>query len=312
MSDKTNYDLIVVGGGPAGLAAGIYGSRAGLSTLVIEQLTPGGQIALTDEIDNYPGIQGLSGAELGQRFAEHAEAVGCSFLYDEASEISLADDGSFEVTVGNDVLVSKALVYAAGATPRRAGFVGEEAFTGRGVSYCATCDGMFYRNKDVYVVGGGTAACEEAEFLARIARNVTMVVRRDVLRTTPHLRDRILSNEKITVSFGTRIQSVKGSSALNGIVLEDATTGEVREIEFPEGSTGVFVFVGHDPKADLVESFVDMEHGAVKTDASMATKTPGLFVAGDVRDTVLRQVATAVSDGAIAATSALHFIESHT
>ncbi|MBS5449711.1 MAG: FAD-dependent oxidoreductase [Coriobacteriia bacterium] len=304
------FDLLVIGGGPAGLSAGVYGARSGLSVCILEQSTPGGQIAITDEVDNYPGLPNLSGGELGMKLADHAEALGCAIKYDVAESLLVRDDGMFAVTTGmSGTLNAPAVIYAAGATPRLAGFEGELEHKGRGVSYCATCDGMFYRGKDVYVVGGGTAACEEALFLARIARSVTMVVRRDVLRTTPKLRAQVEASEAITLRYNTRIVSVAGEPLLKSVTLEDTQTGATQVIEHAE-PFGVFVFVGHDPAVDLVRDYVDVVPNGIVTDAFMATKTPGLFVAGDVRDTVLRQVITAASDGAIAATSALKYLES--
>lgn len=305
----TTYDLLVIGGGPAGLSAGVYGARSGLRVGILEQSTPGGQIAITDEVDNYPGLPNLSGGELGMKLSEHAESLGCTLTYDVASQLSVLDDGIFEVQTGmSGTLAAPAVIYAAGATPRLAGFEGEQEYRGRGVSYCATCDGIFYRGKDVYVVGGGTAACEEALFLTRIARSVTMLVRRDVLRTTPKLRAQIEGSDAITLRYTTRIKSVEGETMLKRITLEDTKSGELQVIDHDE-PFGVFVFVGHDPAIDLVRDYVDVVPNGIVTDALMATKTPGLFAAGDVRDTVLRQVVTATSDGAIAATSALKYLE---
>lgn len=309
VASTTSYDILVIGGGPAGLSAGVYGARAGLRVGILEQATPGGQIAITDEVDNYPGLPNLSGGELGMKLAEHAEALGCALVYDMATRLDVLADGTFSVETGmNGTLTAPAVVYAAGATPRLAGFEGEEAFKGRGVSYCATCDGMFYRGKDVYVVGGGTAACEEALFLARIARSVTMLVRRDVLRTTPRLREQVEASEAIDLRYHTRIKAVAGETTLSSITLEDTQTHEDQVIEHGE-PFGVFVFVGHDPAVDLVRDQVDLTPNGIVTDALMATRTPGLFAAGDVRDTVLRQAVTAASDGAIAATSALKYLE---
>ena len=309
-TNPTTYDLLVIGGGPAGLSAGVYGARSGLRVAVLEQSTPGGQIAITDEVDNYPGLPNLSGGELGMKLAEHAETLGCALVYDVATRLSVLEDGTFSVETGmSGTLAAPAIVYAAGATPRLAGFEGEQTYKGRGVSYCATCDGMFYRGKDVYVVGGGTAACEEALFLARIARSVTMLVRRDVLRTTPKLREQIEGSDAIDLRYNTRIKAVSGEMMLKSITLENTQTGELQTVEH-DGPFGVFVFVGHDPAVDLVRDYVDVAPNGIVTDAFMATKTPGLFVAGDVRDTVLRQVVTATSDGAIAATSALKYLES--
>ena len=306
---ERHYDVVIVGGGPAGLSAGVYAARAGLSAVVLEQSTPGGQIAITDEVDNYPGLPGLSGAELGMKLSEHAEQAGATLEYDVVSSIARSDDGSFVITAGGSSYRAGSVIYAAGATPRLAGFEGEEKFRGRGVSYCATCDGMFYRGKDVYVVGGGTAACEEALFLARIARSVTMLVRKDVLRTTPALTRRILAADSgVTVRFTTRVAEVSGEQMLGSITLEDTRSGE-REVISHDEPFGVFVFVGHDPATALVDGLVETNANGIVTDARMSTRTPGLFAAGDVRDTVLRQAVTAAADGAVAATSALTYLQ---
>ena len=303
------YDLAVIGGGPAGLSAGIYGARAGLSTVVVEQSMPGGQIATTDEVDNYPGLPGVSGQELGSKMSEHAEAAGAVLEYGSCTGLDRREDGTFVVTLdGEQPLSARAVVYAAGASPRKAGFAGEDAFRGRGVSYCATCDGMFYRNRDVYVVGGGTAACEEALFLARICRSVTMIVRKQALRTTPAMRRRVEQAEGVTVLYGTRLAAVSGETFIQDVTLTDASTG-AQTTRHHEEPAGVFVFVGHDPAVELMRDLADVSPEGIVANEHMATRTSGLFVAGDVRAGVLRQVATAVSDGAIAATSALHYLE---
>ena len=264
---------------------------------------------MTDEVDNYPGLPSLSGAELAERMAEHAEGAGAVIEYGACTKLEQLSDGTFRLDVdGEQPLSARAVVYAAGASPRQAGFAGEDAFRGRGVSYCATCDGMFYRNRDVYVVGGGTAACEEALFLARICRSVTMVVRKQALRTTPTMRKRVEQAEGVAVLYGTRLAAVSGEAFIQEVTLTDASTG-ARSVRRHEEPAGVFVFVGHDPAVELVRELADVSPEGVVTDAHMVTRTPGLFAAGDVRATVLRQVATAVSDGAIAATSALHYLE---
>lgn len=308
-SIRSEYDVVIVGGGPAGLSAGIYAVRAGLRSVIVEMSAPGGQIAQSEQIENYPGFDHIGGFDLGEAMRAHAENVGCDFLYDEVSSIVRQEIGLFDVSVGPELYRVPAVIYAAGATPRRAGFNGEERFTGHGVSYCATCDGMFYRDKDVFVIGGGASACEDAEFLSRIARKVTMIVRRDVLRAVAADRMAVESKDNIQILYNTVIDRVEGERGISTVVLRSTVDGTIEERSFDEGSVGVFVMVGHDPQVGLIKDLVDIEDGAVRTDSHLATRTPGLFAAGDVRNTVLRQVVTAAADGAIAATNAYRYLE---
>lgn len=308
-SDATTHDVLIVGGGPAGLSAGIYAARAGLNTVLVEMGAPGGQISVSSVLENYPGISSITGIEFGDMLLRHAEGAGCAVIRDEVTKIDALEDGTFCTMVGGEPQTSRTVVYAAGARPRLAGFEGEERFTGRGVSYCATCDGMIFRNKPVYVVGSGAAACEEAEFLARVASHVTMVVRGTELKAIVSLRDSIMQNPKIDVRFSTKIVRLEGDRMPEQITLEDSNTGEIETVEYRPGGFGVFVFVGYEPRIALVENLVEVHNAAVATDGNMATKTPGLFAAGDVRDTVLRQAVTAVSDGAVAAMSASRYLD---
>ena len=309
MSEKNSFDLVIIGGGPAGYAAAIYAARASLATMVLEQGMPGGQIATTDDVENYPGIPHISGSELGMKFQEHAESLGAVTEYAMITSVQRNEDGSFDIAGDTETYHASALIVATGAVPCSAGFTGEDKFRGRGVSYCATCDGMFYRGKHVFVIGGGNAACEEGLFLTNFADQVTMVVRRNVFRAPQGVVDRLLANEKIDVRYATSIVSVDGDAALSSITFRDNATGEVHEETFDEGSIGIFVFAGTQPVTDLVGEFVDLSaSGGVITDEDMATRTPGLFAAGDVRDKRLRQVITAAADGAIAATSAYRYL----
>lgn len=310
MSEVISHDLIIVGGGPAGLTAAIYATRAGLDSLTIEQGAFGGQISTTDQIDNYPGIEGLSGAELGTKLQAHAEHLGAVFAYDAISAISrtAAKDGF--VLIGSEGSYEcRALIYAAGAAPRLAGFTGEDTFRGRGVSYCATCDAMFYTGKRVFVIGGGNSACEEAVFLARFASEVSMVVRKDHLRAMSNLARQVEENDKISVRYQTSITKLAGETLPTEITFRDNATGDEHVETYDPGSFGVFVAVGHEPQTALVKGLVTLApDGSVITAENMATSTPGLFCAGDVRHTPLRQIITAASDGAIAATSAALYL----
>ena len=308
MSAAAEHDLVIVGGGPAGLSAALYATRYGLDAVTIESGPFGGQITTTPDLDNYPGLPGVGGSELGELMHSHAESLGAVFASDEVIEISQVDGRFLTHCYGADYL-SGALIYAAGARPRLAGFEGEESFRGRGVSYCATCDGMFYRNKDVFVVGGGNTACDEALFLSGLASNVTMVVRRDALRADAALAEKVASTENIKVRYLTKITSVKGETLIEEIVLSNTLTGECETLTFAPGTTGVFVAVGQNPNVGLIDRMVELApDGSIQTDEVMAAKTPGLFVAGDVRNKPLRQVVTAASDGAVAAHTAAEFL----
>lgn len=310
MSESTLYDLVIIGAGPAGISAAIYASRALLTTVVLEQTSPGGQVLLTSEVDNYPGVPSTSGYELIQAMENQAKDLGVTIHSVQVSSISSTCDNNFIISCnGGTSYNAKAVILASGSTPRKAGFEGEEDFIGRGISYCATCDGMFYRNKPVYVVGGGNSAAEEALFLTRFASEVHMIIRKDHLRAQTALVDQILQNEKIFVHFRTTISKVEGEDLLTKLYLHNEDTDEITCISGDPGSFGVFVFVGQLPSSELIKEFAELDQtGAVITDEYMATRTPGLYCAGDVRSKVLRQIITAASDGAVAATSVAGYL----
>lgn len=309
MDHTGDFDVIIIGAGPAGSSAGLYAARASMKTLVLEQGMPGGQIATTDIIDNYPGLPDISGAELGQKMLDHAEAAGATVEYAMVTDLAASEDGGFDVVTDGQSFHAPSVIVAAGAAPRTVGFEGEDTYRGRGVSYCATCDGMFYRGKDVFVVGGGNSACEEGLYLSRIAKSVTMIVRRDEFRAPKGRVDQLLEQPNVSVRYSTSIVKVDGGMLLSSITLRNNVTGEEQTETYAEGSFGVFVFAGTDPIVDLVRPFVDLgADGGVQTDEHMATRTSGLYCAGDMRTKVLRQVVTAVSDGAIAATAAYGFV----
>lgn len=306
--DVITYDLVILGGGPAGLTASIYATRAGLDALTIEQGSFGGQIAITDEVDNYPGLESINGAELGMKLQEHAEHLGSLFAYDTIESVVRSGD-VFELSGDEGPYRSKTLIYAAGATPRQAGFEGETEFRGHGVSYCATCDGMFYAGKQVFVIGGGNSACEEAVFLSKFASSVTLVVRKDHLRAVSSVIRQVEANDKIAVRYLTSITKLEGEGLPESITFRDNASGETHAESFEPGSFGIFVSVGYVPQVKLVRDLVELAgDGSIVTDEDMSTKTPGLFCAGDVRRKPLRQVITAASDGAIAATSAALYL----
>lgn len=308
--ESITFDTVIIGGGPAGFSAAIYASRASLSTCVFELGMPGGQIATSDAIENYPGIPAMSGAELGMKLQEHAEQAGALIRYEGVTEVRPLEDGLFSIVTDAGEYQARSVIVATGATPRAAGFAGEDVFRGRGVSYCATCDGMFYRNKRVFVVGGGNSACEEGLYLSNIAAQVEMVVRRDAFRAPRGVVERLLARENVSVRYQTSIASVEGDRLLQGVTFRNTATGVEEHESFEEGSVGIFVFAGLDPVTDLVKPYVELgPDGGVVTDEHMATQTPGLYCIGDMRSKALRQVVTAASDGAIAATAAYHYIE---
>lgn len=305
------HDLLVIGAGPAGLTAAIYARRSLLDTVVVERESVGGQVLLTSKIDNYPGAPEIDGYSLIEAMRAQAADLGATFVFDAITSILKRSDGLLEsVLASGEKLVSKAVVVALGASARRAGFGGEERLTGRGISYCATCDAMFYRNKSVYVVGGGNSAAEEALHLAGIASSVTMLVRKDHLAASPMLAERLASSERIKVLFNTEIDKALGDDLLDGLELRDNLSDRVRTENFEPGTVGVFVAVGRNPQTSLLRGLCKLDAlGYACTDDTMATETPGLFAAGDLRAKPLRQIVTAASDGAIAASSAASYIQ---
>lgn len=310
MSQQRQHDLIIIGAGPAGLSAAIYAQRSLLDTVVLEQGSVGGQVILTSEIDNYPGVPHADGFSLTDTMRTQAEDLGATITVDRVTNVSYDEQAKlFTVVADDDTYVSKSVILAGGATPRNAGFEGEGQFSGHGVSYCATCDGMFYRNKQVFVIGGGNSAAEEALFLTRFASKVTMVVRKDHLRAQAAVVQELESNPKISIRYLTSVVKVEGTNLLKSITFRNNATGEQDTATFDEGSFGVFVFVGRVPATSLVQGLVQLDdNGYVVTNDRMETQTPGLFVAGDLREKPLRQIITAAADGAIAATSAASFL----
>lgn len=300
---KNLYDVVIIGGGPAGLTAAIYLARARYRVVVVEKDRTGGQIALSGEVANYPGVSRTDGAHLTETMRQQAEDFGAEFLTAEARRLDL--DGTIKrVDTTSGELQCFGVLLATGASPRKAGFRGESEFLGRGVAYCAICDGEFFQDTEVFVIGGGYAAAEEGVFLTRYASHVTIVIRGEDFSCAKSLADAARHNEKITVLPHTEVVSVSGDTALRSLTLRDRKTGEEREYRPPEGKTfGVFVFAGYTPATDLVKGVAELnEQGYVVTDRTLKTSVDGLYAAGDVCIKSLRQVATAVGDGALAAT----------
>jgi len=304
------YDLLIIGAGPAGLAAAIYAGRSRLSTLVIEKEKDGGQIVITSEIENYPGgIHEETGPSLIARMVEQAEKFGAEKIYDTIQEIELT--GEVKVLKGlKGEYRGKTVIIASGASHRPIGCPGEKELTGKGVSYCATCDAAFFEDMEVFVMGGGDSAVEEALYLTKFARKVTIIHRRDELRAAKSIQEKAFANSKIEVMWNSVIAELKGDGILTSMVVKDTKTGETREIfaDEEDGTFGVFVFIGLIPHSELFNGLVDMESGYLRTDDCMKTNISGVYAAGDIRVKSLRQVVTAASDGAVAATQAERYL----
>lgn len=298
---KNLYDVIIVGGGPAGLTAALYLARAKYRVLVLEKEQFGGQISITHEVVNYPGIAKTSGKSLTDSMLQQAESFGAEFLLTEATGFDL--DGDIKVVhTGKGDYHCFGILLATGAHPRSVGFQGEEAYKGRGVAYCATCDGEFFTGKEIFVVGGGYAAAEESVFLTKFAKHVTILVRKDDFSCAASVADPAKNHEKITVLTNTVLEEVSGENGLTYVRYKNTVTGEVTEYNNQE-SFGVFVFAGYDPATQVVRGFVELnEQGYIITDSSQKTSVEGVYAAGDVCIKPLRQVVTATSDGALAAT----------
>ncbi len=308
---STIYDVIILGAGPAGLAAGLYAGRSRLNTLIIEKGQDGGQIAITDEIENYPGqmIEGESGPSLIARMTAQAEKFGAQRARDTIKSVEL--DGEIKKLVGvKDEYLTKTLIIATGAFPKPIGCKNEGKFVGKGISFCATCDASFFEDFEVYVVGGGDSAVEEAMYLTKFARKVTIIHRRDELRAAKSIQEKAFANPKIDFLWDTVVDEVCGDELMDSMVVKNVKTGELTRIEADpdDGIFGLFGFIGYNPNSALFEGLVEMDRGYIVTDADMRTNIPGVFAAGDIRVKSLRQVVTAAADGAIAATQAEKYL----
>ena len=298
------YDVIILGGGPAGLAAGLYAGRSRLKTLILEKGAPGGQIALSADVANYPGqmLEGETGITLANRMAAQCDAFGVERKTDTIRAVDLAGEVKC-VTGGRGEYRSRTVIIATGASPRPIGCENEKEFIGKGISYCATCDGAFFRGLDIYVAGGGDSAVEEALYLTRFGRKVTIIHRRDTLRAAKSIQERAFANEKIDFLWDSVVERAEGTDLLDTLVIRNVKTGELTTVKAPaaDGLLGLFGFIGHTPNTDLFQGQLDLQDGYIPTDEDMRTNLPGVFAAGDVRVKSLRQVVTAAADGAIAA-----------
>jgi thioredoxin reductase (NADPH) len=301
---EREYDVVIIGGGPAGLAAGLYAARGRHRTLLLEKGVIGGQIALTELVENYPGVPTINGFDLAQTMLKQSESYGMETDYSAVSALERAG-GKWRVKTDAGDLIAKTVIVTSGAEYNRIGVEGEERLTGKGVSYCATCDAAFFKGQDVAVVGGGDAAMDEGMFTSRYADNVTVIHRRDELRASAILQERAFANPKMDFKWNTVVEEVLGDGQVRAVKLRDVVTGA--ESELPVGA--VFIFIGQHPNSDFLKDLVKMDPGGhAIVDEWMRTDQPGLFAAGDVRQNSARQVASSVGDGVTAAIAADHYI----
>lgn len=306
MTEEKIYDVIIAGAGPAGLTAAVYTSRANLSTLMVERGIPGGQMANTEDVENYPGFDHILGPDLSNKMFEHAKKFGAEYAYGDIKEIIDGEEYK-TVVLGSKELKARAVIISTGAEYKKIGVPGEKELGGRGVSYCAVCDGAFFKEKELVVVGGGDSAVEEGVYLTRFASKVTIVHRRDELRAQQILQKRAFDNEKIDFIWNHTIKEIHGKdNKVASVALVNTQTGEERDFS----ADGVFIYIGMVPLSKPFESLgITNSEGYILTNERMETKVAGIFAAGDIREKSLRQIVTATGDGSIAAQSAQHFIE---
>ena len=306
MSTEKIYDVVIVGAGPAGMTAAVYASRANLSTLMLERGMPGGQVANTEEVENFPGFDYITGPELSNKMFEHAQKFGAEYKYGDIKNVELDGDIKVIKTASENIL-ARSLIIATGTEHKKLGIPGEELLSGRGVSYCAVCDGAFFKEKHLVVIGGGDSAVEEGMFLTKYASKVTIVHRRDELRAQKILQDRAFNNDKIEFTWNTEIQSINGDSKVSSVTLKNKETDEVYDYD----ADGVFIYIGLQP---LTAPFKDLgiltEDNYIESNEEMETPIKGIFAAGDVRVKSLRQIVTATGDGSIAAQNASEYLDS--
>lgn len=303
---EQSYDVVIVGGGPGGCTAALYSTRAGLSTIVVEQLSAGGQMALTTQIDNYPGFaDGIDGFVLGEKMRDGAERFGARIEIAKVQSLDLTADNKM-IKTDKEIFYGRTVILATGATPRVLGVAGEKELAGRGVNYCAACDGMFYKGKTVVVVGGGNTAVADALLLSRICKEVILVHRRQTLRATKIYQEPLLKAENIKIKWNSQVTQLLYDVRLTGVKIQNVNTKEETIIK----ADGIFVSVGRTPATELVRGQIDLDDaGYIKADESTRTNIPGVFAVGDVRTKVLRQIVTAVADGAMASYYAEQYLE---
>ena len=307
MSENGVYDLIIIGGGPGGLSAAIYGMRAALKTALIEMAAPGGQVNNSDSVENWPGDEHISGAELAMKFSQHAQSYGLEIIYQEVTALEPGLDVHNVKLANGNILQSHAVILASGGSPRKLEISGEKDYYGKGISYCAVCDGFFFKDKTVVVVGGGDTAAEESLYLAKLAQKVYLVHRRDALRAGALLQQRVMADCDIDILWNTVVTEIKaGAEGVYAVQLKDTQTGEQRELK----TDGVFIFIGFDPNNALVPAGTKMNaDGYVVTDEKCETNSPGIYVIGDLREKYARQIVLSAADGCTAALAAAHYVE---
>lgn len=305
MAEK-NYDIVIVGGGPGGLTAGLYGARANRRTVLIEKYLPGGQIANTEEVEDYPGFERISGADLAMKMTEHAKQFGLEVVSDEVTEVYIEGNDRLVATASGDLYRARAVILSTGGSPNKLNVPGEEEFSGKGVSYCAICDGAFFKDEIIAVVGGGDAAVEEAIFLTKFGRKVYVIHRRDKLRAQKIIQERAFKNPKIEFIWDSVVESINGDEKVHSLTLRNVKTEEKSTLE----AGAAFVFIGFVPNSNLTREPVEKDaNGYILTDTHMETSIKGIYACGDVRSQLVRQITNAVGDGTTAAVAAEKYIE---
>ncbi len=306
MTIKPDYDLIIIGGGPAGLTAGVYAMRARLKCLLIEKMVPGGSALITDWVENYPGFpDGISGADLTDRFIKQAKRFGLK-IENEAAEALWLDDGLKKISTDQRLITAASVIIASGTSPKKLGIEGEKSFYGKGVSTCATCDGLFFRDKTVAAIGGGDSAVQESIFLTKFVKKVWLIHRRDSLRAAKILQERAFKNDKIEILWDTIPKKISGKNSVETLAVQNLKTEQMKDLSID----GCFIFAGTNPNTGfMVDPIKKDENGFIYTDQNMETSVKGLFCVGDARQTPLRQIVTAAGDAAIAVMGAEKYIE---